>query len=164
MHVKSKILAEMFQLSRNISNYYFNAIKEEDPHRIFKVNDVPLNNVYWLIGHLVNSEEALISQQIGINNFMTDWLPMFDYGTMVPKKGEGPAFEEIVALYHEVHKATLEKLPLFQDEKLGDKSPTGFKIGRLETIEHSIMHGIRHESCHSGHLGWLMKLYKNVNS
>jgi len=163
VHLKSKQLTEMFQLSRNISNYYFNEIKDEDPHRIFKVDAVPLNNVYWLIGHLANSEEALISQQIGIKDLNTDWLPMFDYGTSVPKKGDGPPFGEIIEHYELIHNNTLKKLPLFNDEKLDDPSPTGFKIGRLETVGHSIMHAIRHEGCHAGHLGWLMKLYKNIS-
>ncbi len=161
-NIRSKQLTELFSLTRNLSNYYFNAIKDEDPHRIFKVNQTPLNNVYWLIGHLVNCEEELILQQIGENDYNVDWLPMFAYGSSIPKKGEGPAFEEILKHYEIVHQVTKEKLPLVTDTILDSKSPTGFKIGRLETVSHTIMHATRHEGCHAGHLGWLMKLYKQA--
>jgi len=160
-NTRSKQLTEIFTLTRNLSNYYFGQVKNEDPHRVFKVDQTPLNNVYWLIGHLANCEEALILKQIGETDYYRDWFPMFDYGSKVPNEGEGPDFEEIFQHYELVHQVTKEKLPLFSDNLLDDKSPTGFKIGRLETISDSIMHAIRHEGCHAGHLGWLMKLYKN---
>jgi len=159
--IRSKQLAELFSLTRNLSNYYFKEIKDEDPHRIFKVDQVPLNNVYWLIGHLANCEEELVLRQIGEKDYYVDWLPIFAYGSKVPSKGEGPDFEEVVQHYKLIHQVTKEKLPLFADNLLDTMSPTGFKIGRLETISDSIMHAIRHEGCHAGHLGWLMKLYKN---
>jgi len=111
---------------------------------------------------MVNCESELVLEQIGINDYKTDWIDLFEYGSKIPKKGEGPKFDEVCKHYELVHNVTKEKLPVFNDEKLNDKSPTGFKLGRLETIEHTIMHAIRHEGCHSGHLGWLMKLYKNA--
>jgi len=49
MGKRSEMLCEMFSLSRNISNYYFNEIKNEDPHKIFKAGEVPLK-VNWSYG------------------------------------------------------------------------------------------------------------------
>ena len=59
----------------------------------------------------------------------------------------------------EVHRQAIAHVATLGEDALSAPNPTGLPLGGAGQVRDVIMHAIRHEGSHIGHLGWLCKLH-----
>jgi len=111
------------------------------------------NHPYWLLGHVVVSEAALLDQYLlGRPNRFKDWLPTFWLGTTPPSEiNGGPSYQELLAALDQIRAASLEYVDTLSDDDL-DK-PCGQPDGpgpKFETIGECLNAMTIHMSFHAG--------------
>lgn len=154
----AKILLNTFQETRNLSNFYFNKLKDTDINRTFEANGVPLNSARWIMAHLTWAEHSLILEALGAEKISVDWFRKVSFGTPLCKTEELPPIESILNTMKTVHDAVNSFVPLFTDEALEEKNMLGLKFGPNESKRFMLIHAIRHEGTHAGQLSWLCKI------
>ncbi|MCU0433436.1 MAG: DinB family protein [Bacteroidia bacterium] len=137
-----------------------NALPGFDAKKVFTVGDTRLNTVYWLTGHIAWAENNLVLRATGGPNPELPWLKLFGLGKPAEEAEQnGPAWEEVLAGFARVHELVLAHLATLDVEVLGQPVPTGFVWRGESDVRMSLRHQVVHESMHTGHLGWLCKLY-----
>lgn len=155
---ESQALAHMMDRSREYTMQYFNTLKGEDPHRVFVCEGKPLNTAYWLMAHLATTENGLLLRCTGGPFIKFSWAKHYTIGGAGMSAEERPPFDEVLAMFHNVHAQVMTHLPTLTAEALEGPNISGLSaIG--PTVRDVITHAIRHESSHTGHLGWLCKLH-----
>jgi uncharacterized damage-inducible protein DinB len=83
------------------------------------------------------------------------WLKHFEIGSSSEPRDEWPSMDVVLADMKRVHERALETIRSQEDL---DAVAEGSFFGRSSTRRDILMHAIRHEGTHAGHLGWLCKL------
>jgi hypothetical protein len=60
---------------------------------------------------------------------------------------------------NEVHEKSLAHVRNLEPVNLEQPNLAGFEFPGVKTVRDVIVHAIRHEGTHAGHLGWLCKLH-----
>lgn len=157
MKTTAQVLAEVFDYSRQISLDYFNKVKDRDIFQEFTVNGTKLNSAYWLLGHLVVTENYLLLKSTGGEIVRFGWARPFGLGGSLEAVTERISVEEIFATMHEVHTKAMQHVKSLSDEQLKLPNTGAIKFGD-GSIYDIIRHAIEHEGAHGGHLGWVNKL------
>jgi hypothetical protein len=89
------------------------------------------------------------------------WFELFRLGAPQPPINTFPPFEETLRVLHQVHQATLSFLHTLPPEGLDQQNKFGRKIMGQDSNRILIHHCLRHEGCHAGHLGWLLRMHGN---
>lgn len=66
---------------------------------------------------------------------------------------------EIWKQFKTIHQQAITHVAGLTDEQLDQPSKSEFPIAGVKTVRDAIIHAIRHESVHTGHIGWLCKLH-----
>lgn len=156
---ETQTLVETLELSRDLTNYYLNRLKEQDVHKIFEVEGKQLNSILWLIAHITVSENWLLLKCTGGDRVKIPWARQFGLGSELPKKEDCPSFDEVLEYYHNVHQVAIKYVSQLTDKDLSQKTTNGVDFGGEDSVRAIIKHAIRHECTHAGHLGWLCKLF-----
>lgn len=157
--MESKILANLLNNARDLTRWYLSKLKEVDVYKSFEVNDKQFNSVIWEIAHLAVTENYLILRSTGGEKISIPWARQFGLGSGIPSKDECPPYEEIWNTFKEIHEKSIAHIKSLSDDDLNKPTLTGATFGGEDTFRSIIMHCARHESVHTGHLGWLCKLH-----
>ena len=137
-----------------------NALEGFDPKRVFTVGEQRLNSVYWLTGHIAWAQNNLVLRSTGGPNPELPWLKLFGLGKPAEEaETNGPSWEEVQAGFAKVHELALAHLETLDAEFLAQPNPAGFTWAGEGEVRTAIRHSVTHEGMHTGHIGWLCKLY-----
>lgn len=160
MPTTAQVLADQMNTTRELTRWYLSKLKETDPYHVFEINGKPLNNWYWQVAHLAWAEHFLI-----INGTGGQVLPQFE---QLLNFSMGNAFnqsnaiwdvKELINLFKQVHEHSMAHLISLSDEQLAQDNKLGFSFSSDISQKATIMHAIRHEGTHTGHLGVLCKAF-----
>lgn len=155
---QSQLLAEMMDKARELSLSNIEQLKETDMHRVFRCGETELNSAIWIVGHLSVTENWLLLRSTGGEHVKIPWARTFGMGGGKPGKEDMPPLSELTDMLGEVHRRSLEHVLSLSDEQLEEDNTTGFNLFGVRSKKDVIIHAIRHEGVHCGHLGWLCKL------
>lgn len=156
---ETQTLVEMIKMSRGLTHFYLKKLEGKDIYKTFEVEGKKLNSILWLIAHLAVTENWLLLVCTGGEKVTIPWARQFGLGSEVPAKEDYPPVEDIKAKLDEVHKAAIKYISTLSDKDLTKPTTNGMTLGGEDTVSAIIKHSIRHESTHTGHLGWLCKLF-----
>jgi hypothetical protein len=155
---QSELLAEVMDRTRERSLDCIEKLKATDMHRVFSCGDVKLNSAIWITGHLSVTENWLLLRSTGGEHVKIPWARTFGMGGGMPGKDDVPPLEELLETLEEVHRRSLAHISSLTDAQLEEDNNTGFDLFGVRSKRDVIIHAIRHEGIHCGHLGWLCKL------
>jgi len=144
--------------TRQLTGYYMNFLNQTDLHQVFEIEGKRLNSAFWIMAHLAVTENFLLLRSTGGNHVKIPWARQFGLGSVPPAREECPPFEEVNHLLQEVHQKSLDHIAGLDTGILDQENTTGFSFDGEKSIRATIVHAIRHEGSHAGHLGWLCKL------
>lgn len=157
---ETQTLVEMLESSRQLTHYYLKKLEGQDVYKVFEIEGKQLNSILWLIAHLTVSENWLLLVCTGGERVKIPWARQFGLGSSVPEKKEDyPSVEEIMKLFNKVHTTAIQYISTLKDEDLEKPTTNGVQFGGEDSVRAIIRHAIRHEGTHTGHLGWLCKLF-----
>ncbi len=157
----SELLAIAVDDARKYSLFYLDKLLKAnvDLNKIFVCDDKTLNNVNFIIGHLAVTQNYLCLRCTGGEIVRFDWARLFALGAPVPTADEIPSFDVLMKTLDEVHQKSLGHIRSLSDQDLEKENPGSFRLGSDLSNRSVILHVVRHESSHAGHLGWLCKLH-----
>ncbi|MBC7862564.1 MAG: DinB family protein [Bacteroidia bacterium] len=158
MRDKTDILVETIEEVRNLTLFYLSKLDGTDYFREFEVNGQALNSAAWTIAHLTWAEDFLVYRAITGKGTGVKWLDHFRIGSERPQRAEYPSLNEIINGFGEVHLKSMDVLMGMIDEDLEKTNSINLKFQKGDNIKVCLMHHIRHESSHGGHLSWLCKI------
>lgn len=156
---ETQTLVEMLEMSRGLTKFYLKKLEGQDIYKVFEVEGKQLNSMLWLIAHLTVSENWLLLVCTGGEKVSIPWARQFGLGSTIPAKEDYPPVEDIMKMFDEVHKKSIEYVASLSDEDLTKPTTNGVTLGGEDTVGSIIKHAVRHEGSHAGHLGWLCKLF-----
>ncbi|MCX6199310.1 MAG: DinB family protein [Bacteroidetes bacterium] len=158
-YYEAKTFTDTFQRTRDLTKWYLSLLKSVDAEKEIQIGDKKLNSIYWISAHLVWAEKFLLVQGTGGNGVDIPWLEHYKLGsdgTLHEGRGD---FKSILDALKIVHENAMQHLLTLDDETLQQPNPVGFGFGGDNSNRMMVMHAIRHEGTHVGHLGWLCKLH-----
>ena len=160
---EAQILSRQLDKSRELTKWYLSLVKGCDPLKTFSIDSKSFNSIIWEIGHLTMSENFLGMYLTYGPSVKLSWAKEFGMGTTNTKQDNYPDFKEVLNTFKTVHEATVSHIATLSDEDLDKPTKIEFNVAGIKTVRDAVIHVIRHESIHTGHLGWLCKLH-NVKS
>ena len=155
---EGRILSEVFQDVRSLTKYYLAKANEVDPYREYEINGKKLNSLYWVAGHITWAEHFLLVEGLTGEKMDIAWLSNFKLGSSYTPSTELPSMDEIHAGMDLVHKRVMRTLLALGPDELGQPNEIGLSFGGGDTKRVIIRHAIRHEPCHAGQIGWILKI------
>lgn len=159
MRNEAQVLADMFALTRASSMAAIEQLRESDCdlHQVFEVAGKPMNSAFWILAHLAVSENFLMLHATGGERVRIPWARNFGLGSTPLLPDACPPLEEVLEIMQTVHERSQAHVRQLTAEQLGAPTVTGTDFGGKDEIRSVIMHAIRHEGMHAGHLGWICK-------
>jgi len=158
MKTEAQVLAHVMDKTRQLTQSYFDLLATTDLHRVFMVEGKPLNNAFWLLAHLSITENFLMLRSTGGEVVKIPWARQFGLGSVPPSREECPTYDEVKEMFDSIHKKAITHVASLDDNFLDQPNTIGFEFMGEKTVRSNIVHAIRHEGTHAGHLGWLCKL------
>jgi hypothetical protein len=160
MSEELKTIIEITKRTRELANYYIHKTKDVDVKKRFDVDGKKLNSIYWLVAHMAWAQNNLIIRSTGGPNPEVKWLKFFAIGKPA-EEGEtnGPSYEEVVAGFEKVHHIAMEHLEKLDPALLDSPNKIDWEIMKSKTMRATLIHHIRHEGAHVGHLSWNASLH-----
>jgi uncharacterized damage-inducible protein DinB len=158
---EAQILAETFEDVRSLTKFYYSLAKEIDPRRNWEINGQKLNSLYWILGHIVWAEHYLLIEAMTGEQSDIPWLPLFDMADDQSSEVNGlpkPTIKEILLNMDAVHAKAMGLLNAMTNEELGEPNKAGIQFRAGDAKRVIVRHAIRHEPCHTGQIGWLLKI------
>lgn len=152
-------LMYIFNETRSLSHHYFNKLKGVDLYHVFESEGKPLNSAAWILAHMAWAEYFLLLQALGGPALEIDWFGKVAYGSPMAGKEALPDIDTILATLNRVHETANDFVNNLSAEELEEDNLIGMKFGPNTSKRYMIIHAIRHEGVHAGHLGWLGKLH-----
>ena len=169
MKTEAQFLAGMMDRTREYTLFYLNRLLERDPdgtkgllHKRFVCEGITLNSAFWLMAHLTTTENALLLRSTGGPVIKFSWAKHYTKGAAGAPEDQRPLVEEVRHQFHEVHRQSTAHVATLGDAALDMPNITGLPLGGKDRVRDVIMHAIRHEGSHIGHIGWLCKLHGTV--
>ncbi len=156
---ETEVLVEMLEMSRDLTKFYLKKLEGQDVHKVFEVEGKKFNSILWLIAHITVSENWLLLVCTGGERVKIPWARQFGLGSEIPRKEDCPPFEEVLEMFKKVHETAISYVKTLSEEDLAKPTTNGINFGGEDSVRAIIKHAIRHESTHTGHLGWLCKLF-----
>jgi hypothetical protein len=153
-------IIEITKRTRELANFYIHKTKTVDVKKRFEADGKKLNSIYWLVGHMAWAQNNLIIRSTGGPNPEVAWLKFFALGKPAEEAEQnGPSYEEVVAGFEKVHKVAMEHLEQLDPALLDTENKINWEIMNSKTMRATLIHHIRHEGTHVGHLSWNASLH-----
>ncbi|MCB0793048.1 MAG: DinB family protein [Flavobacteriales bacterium] len=159
MSQEAQVLAATLDRARGYTRYHLKQLEGRDPHHRFVINGVALNSMYWIVAHLASSENFLVLRATGGPMQRFSWAKHFNMGTAPPDPKELPPFDEVRAMFDDVHACSLAHIRTLSDDQLAEPHAARMRLGGTDQVRDVLMHAIRHEGLHCGHLSWTCRLH-----
>ncbi|MFM7079972.1 MAG: DinB family protein [Bacteroidota bacterium] len=159
MKNESQTIASILDETRKLTWTVFDQVHQKaDIHRRFVTEGVELNSAYWIMAHLAVTQNYLVLRTTGGEAVRFPWAKMFGMGVPHPSASDCPPFEEIKSVLNDVHERSVKHIMQMDPTKLELPNSTGFGFLGESTNRSALVHAIRHENMHAGHLSWICKL------
>jgi hypothetical protein len=156
---EAHMLSRQLNKARELSLWYLSLLKECDAQKTFTCGDKTFNSYYWEVGHMTVTESYLSIYLTYGHAPKIEWAKLFGLGSSNVITDQHPPFSVIWKTFKEIHQAAIEHVATLTDEQLNQPTKAPFKLAGVETVRDAIIHCIRHESLHTGHLSWLCKFH-----
>lgn len=156
---EAQILARQLDKGRELSRWYLSLMKGCDPFKTFEFDGKRFNSIIWEIGHMAMSENFLANYLTYGPARKEEWFKHFAMGGDNQVSDNYPDFKIVLDGFKEIHSNTLEHINSLTAGDLDKPTKKEFNVAGIRTVRDTIIHAIRHESIHTGHLGWLCKLH-----
>ncbi len=158
MPTEAQVYAHTMDRARQYTLLYFDKLKDQDLHRRFVCEGKELNSAYWLIAHIAVTQNGLLLMATGGPFEKFSWAKHFGRGGAGLPVEQCPPFAEVFDTFKQVHAKAIAHVATLSDAALEGPNMTGLPIIGT-TVRDVVIHAIRHEGLHTGHLSWLCKLY-----
>jgi hypothetical protein len=159
MKNESQIIASILDDTRKLTWAVFDQINQNaDVHRRFNCEGIELNSAYWIMAHLAVTQNFLVLRSTGGEAVRFPWAKMFGMGVQHPAAADCPPFDEIKSVLNDVHEKAVKHVMGLDPATLDLPNTTGFVFLGENSHRSALVHAIRHENMHSGHLSWICKL------
>lgn len=156
---QAQLLADTFEKARTLTLFYVSKLKEIDPMSPIELGDVKLNSIYWHVAHLIWAEDNLIMKLTGAESVAPLWAQHYQLGCDGSLHADHGTFRELLSELKTMHPKCMEHLKSLSDEELSSDNTVQLQFGDGDVSKRlAIQHAIRHESTHTGHLGWIAKM------
>lgn len=155
---QAALLAETFTATRAITLGMMKSMDEVDQRKNFEVDGIKLNSPLWIAGHLAWSQNFLQSKVLKGPNPEITWLKEFAFGSRQEDISHWPDWNEVKEALDKVNKICMDHIRKISDDEMDE----GIYLESMDwknTPRGFIIHSIRHEGMHAGHLSWLKKLH-----
>jgi hypothetical protein len=159
MTTEATVLAHVMNKTRDLTQLYLGILSDVDLHKSFEVDGKKFNNVFWIMAHLPVIENYLLLRSIGGEPLKIPWARQFGLGSVLSEKEDSPPVSEVKEVMEEVHSRAIKHIEGLSDSFLNEPGTTSFEFFGEKSVRSIIVHAIRHEGTHAGHLGWLCKLH-----
>jgi hypothetical protein len=159
MRYKTEVLVEAIEEVRNLTLFYLSKLGGKEYFKEFEVEGTKLNSVAWIVAHLAWAEEFLVLRAITGEGAGLKWTDDFRIGAPRPHRDVYPSFNDILNGFQEVHLKAMDVLTRMEDETLEQTNKINLKFQKGDTIKVCLLHHLRHEASHAGHLSWLCKMH-----
>ena len=156
---EAQTLALAVDRTRGYARYYLSHLKETDPHHAFELNGVQLNTQYWIVAHMTVTQNWLLLRSTGGPFEKFSWAKHFNLGSTPPARELCPPYEEVRAMFKQVHEKALAHVATLTEEQFEQPHQGVVSVAGIVTVRDSVIHHLRHENLHTGHLSWLCKLH-----
>jgi len=158
MPTEAQVLAYTMEKTREYTRFYLDKLKDQDLHRRFVCEGRELNTAYWLVAHIAVTQNGLLLMASGGPFEKFSWAKHFGRGGAGLPLSECPPISEVLETFDRIHAKAIAHIASLPDAALEGPNLTG--IGIIGTTARDVViHAIRHEGLHTGHLSWLCKLY-----
>lgn len=154
---EAHLYAEVFESVRKLSKMYISRLDGLDVDKRYEINGILLNSARWLAAHLVWAENYLIIEGLSGKSSGIRWLKKVEIGSKPPDEKELPSLDEIMNAMDVVHESSMKLLLSHSDEQLNEPNHIDATFGGKNTKRAVILHAIRHEPVHAGHISWILK-------
>ena len=158
MSNEPQILANVLNKTRDITKLYLKLLDKTDWHKMYEVNGTKLNTVFWLAAHISITQNYLALRCTGGEKITLPYARQFGMGSTPSAAEECPPKDEMLNNFNMIHEKSIAHIASLDPAYLDEPNPTGFEFLGENNVRSMIVHAIRHENMHSGHLGWLCKL------
>ena len=124
----------------------------------FKLDDKHLNSAFWIMAHLSVTQNFLLLRSTGGESVKIPYARQFGMGAVPSSREDCPPIEEVRGIFNLVHEKSVKHIQNLDPSQLNQINTTGFVFLGEDSTRSVIVHAIRHENMHSGHLSWLCKL------
>jgi hypothetical protein len=155
---EADILADTYEDVRSLLKFYLMKAKNLDPFKVYEIEGRKLNTLYWLVAHVAWSQHFLLIEAMGGEALDIPWLTRFEIGSMPPSGDDLPSYPEVREALDRVHARAMETVRALTDTDLSQPNAVGIDFRGGDAKRVVIRHAIRHEPCHIGQIGWLIKL------
>jgi len=156
---KAEQIALILDKTRETTLGYFTMLKDAHVHRRMNAEGTSINSPFWTLAHLAVSENFLCLHAIGGPRIKLAWARDFGLGSVPLPPEKCPPVEEIIDRAAEVHKTACDFISGLTDAELSAPTKTGTTFGGEDRVDSLIIHAIRHEGIHSGHLGLMVRVW-----
>ena len=158
MNQQVKILLEIIESTRSMTKFYLKKLSFVDPLRDLEIGDKKLHGINWTVCHLMWAENFLLIESTGKEGMNFPWFEKVSIGSDYTISSELPPYSITFEAFNNLHKQAIEAIEKLTDEDLIKKASIILPFAKDTTIKDCIIHFIRHEGIHTGHLSWLAKL------
>lgn len=155
---EAQILAGMMDQTRKLARYYTTQLQGVDVLKEFEVEGKKLNSVLWVLAHITWAENNLLLKSLDGPKVAVAWLEHFRTNSNSSPQPDWPRLNEVLESMQQVHEAAMRFVSELDDKALDEPAYVEATDWRTDK-RHVIMHAIRHEALHIGHLTWLCKLH-----
>jgi len=156
---QAQLLADTFKKARTLTLFYLSKLKGIDPMSPFELGKITTNSIYWHVAHLMWAEDNLIMILTGADSVAPDWAQHYQLGCDGSLHAEHGTFKELLSEFKTMHPKCMAHLSSLSDEELSEDNSVLLQFGDGDISKRlAIQHAIRHESTHTGHLGWIAKI------
>ena len=163
MITEAAVLAHTIDKTREYTRFYLRKLVEGVPdpqalHRRFVCEGHELNSAYWLIAHIAVTQNGLLLMSTGGPFEKFSWAKYFGRGGTGLPPEQCPPLNELLETFDRIHAKAVAHIAALPERALEGPNVTGIAmIGN--TLRDVIIHVIRHEALHTGHLSWSCKLH-----
>lgn len=158
MNNESQTLANVLNKTRDITNLYLKLLEKTDWHKTYESEGTKLNTVFWLAAHISITQNFLALRCTGGEKITLPYARQFGLGSTPSTAEDSPSKEEMLSNLNLIHEKSINHVASLDPSFLDEVNPTGFEFLGENSVRSMIVHAIRHENLHAGHLGWLCKL------
>ncbi|UUO05402.1 DinB family protein [Blastopirellula sp. J2-11] len=155
-----EVALHQLQAVRRYSTDLIDSIDHADWYRM---TDEGVSHIAWQVGHLAMAQYRLALRRVrgpaeGDDAFISaDFLRVFGKGsTPVPQPEVYPCPDEILSVFHHVHRQVMEELPQFPVSRLSEPPEEPHRL--FNTKLDSLLWCGQHEMLHAGQIGLIRRL------